>query len=571
MRSVIDLLAAKGALDAKGVLRVKEIMRSQKKDAESALVEFGLPEQTILDTKSEMLGIPTRSLHGQKVSFETLKYVPEESARHYQMAPLGLEDGVLEVGMVSPENLEAREALQFISSNLNMPFKIFLISHSDFNAILKEYQGLGGEVSKAIGELESTINENTIELPRGGKVGEEAFLTEDAPVTKMVAVILRHAVEGKASDIHIEPSQEQLRVRFRVDGVLYTSILLPMNVHEAVISRVKIMCNMKIDEKRKPQDGRFRARIDKRDVDFRVSTFPTYYGEKVALRILDPDIGIKSFADLGIDGQNLEIVQEGLKRPYGMILITGPTGSGKSTTLYAMLKTLNNDKRNVVSLEDPIEYYLSGINQSQIRPEIDYTFASGLRSILRQDPDVIMVGEIRDKETAQLAVHAALTGHLVLSTLHTNDAIGVIPRLIDMGVDPFLIPSTLVVAMGQRLVRTLCPDSRREVSLEGPIKESLEKEIALMPDAVQKNIKMPVAIYEPQVGPTCPKGTRGRIAVVEALKMTPELEQIILKGPSETLISAEAKRQNMITMRQDGVLKVLRGVVGLEELFEVVV
>jgi len=346
---------------------------------------------------------------------------------------------------------------------------------------------------------------------------------------------------------------------------------LPMNVHDAIISRVKIMTNMKIDEKRKPQDGRFRARIAKRDIDFRVSTFPTYYGEKVAIRILDPNIGVRTFQELGLEGRNLTIIQEGLRRPFGMVLITGPTGSGKSTTLYAMLKVLNDEKRNIVSLEDPIEYYLKGINQSQVRPEIDYTFASGLRSVLRQDPDVIMVGEIRDKETAQLAVHAALTGHLVLSTLHTNDAIGVIPRLIDMGVDPFLIPSTLVLAMGQRLVRTLCEESRKEIPVTGSVAETLKKEFAAMPESIRKESALPEKIYEALPSGTCPKGTRGRVAVFEVLPITSELESIILKEPSESAIAGEAKRQGMITMRQDGILKVAKGIIGLEELFEVVV
>jgi type IV pilus assembly protein PilB len=286
---------------------------------------------------------------------------------------------------------------------------------------------------------------------------------------------------------------------------------------------------------------------------------------------LDPNIGIKTFEDLGIDGRNLEILREGLKRPFGMILITGPTGSGKSTTLYAMLKVLNDEKRNIVSLEDPIEYYLSGINQSQVRPEIDYTFASGLRSVLRQDPDVIMVGEIRDKETAQLAVHASLTGHLVLSTLHTNDAIGVIPRLIDMGIDPFLIPSTLVIAIGQRLARTLCEESKKTIPVDGTVKDTLLREIGLMPEVHQKAIQMPANIYEALPSGTCPKGTRGRIAVFEMLAMTRELESLVLKGASESGIADEARRQNMLTMRQDGILKVLKGVIGLEELFEVVV
>jgi len=567
MRSIADLLVAKGAIDEARALRAKKDVTETGQDIEAVLIAAGVSERDVLEAKSELFGVPVKNLSGS-VGYDNLKYVSEESARHYQMVPLGVEEGVLEIGMVKPDNLEAREALQFISSNANMAFKIFVISQHDFNNVLKEYQGIGGEVQKAIGQL----GEEAIELPKAKSTKkEEIDISEDAPITKTVTVILRHAVEGKASDIHIEPSSDQLRVRFRVDGVLYTSILLPMNVHEAIVSRIKIMTNMKIDERRKPQDGRFRARIDKRDVDFRVSTFPTYYGEKVALRILDPEIGIKTFEQLGIEGANVEKILEALKRPFGMVLITGPTGSGKSTTLYSMLKVLNNEKRNIVSLEDPVEYYVEGINQSQIRPEIEYTFASGLRSILRQDPDVIMVGEIRDRETAQLAVHAALTGHLVLSTLHTNDAIGVIPRLIDMGVDPFLIPSTLVMAMGQRLVRTLCEESRKKIEVTERVKEVLEAELAAMPDEVRTSVKLPDVIYESQVSPSCPKGSRGRLALSEILLMTPDLEQIILQEPSELKIVEEARRQSMVTMRQDGVLKALRGVIGLEELFEVVV
>jgi len=386
----------------------------------------------------------------------------------------------------------------------------------------------------------------------------------------MVAVMLKHATEGRASDIHIEPSRDQLRIRFRVDGVLYTSLLLPMKVHEAVVSRIKILTNMQLDEKRKPQDGRFSARIENREIDFRVSTFPTTFGEKVAIRILDPETGVRSLPDLGLDGRNLEAVEEGLKRPYGLILITGPTGSGKSTTLYAMLQLLNQERYNVVSLEDPVEYNIQGVNQSQVRPEIDYDFAFGLRSILRQDPDMIMVGEIRDKETAQLAIHAALTGHLVLSTLHTNTAVGVVPRLVDMGVDPFLIAPTLILAIGQRLVRTLCKDSRRELLVTGSVKDRLDKELAELPEALRKKIKFPKEIYQALPSASCPKGTRGRIAAFEVLAMTPELSEIILKSPTEADIMREARRQGMIMMREDGIMKVLSGKVGLEELTEVI-
>ena len=387
----------------------------------------------------------------------------------------------------------------------------------------------------------------------------------------MVAVILRHAQEGRASDIHIEPGERQLRVRFRVDGVLYTSLILPMKVHESIVSRIKVMTNMKIDEKRVPQDGRFRARIGATNIDFRVSTFPTYFGEKAAIRILDPTVAKRTLPELGMEGRNLALVEEVIKRPYGLVLLTGPTGSGKSTTLYAILRMLNDVKHNVVSLEDPVEYFIEGLNQSQVHPEINYSFANGIRNVLRQDPDIMMVGEIRDRETAQLAIHAALTGHLVLSTLHTNNAIGVIPRLIDMGVDPFLIPATLSLALAQRLVVTLCEDSRKEVPLEGNLAEKIKEDLKDLPHEARAHAPDTRVIYQAIPSAVCPKGTRGRVALFEALQMTKELEKIILTNPSEQTIAEEARRQGMVTLRQDGILKVLQGKVGLEELSKVVI
>ncbi|MEK7166274.1 MAG: GspE/PulE family protein, partial [Patescibacteria group bacterium] len=333
-----------------------------------------------------------------------------------------------------------------------MPFKLFLISEDDFKKVLDMYKGISSEVGEALSEFDTDItvetpitDENGEEvLPRpgsGGKGGEkvDAKIIEAAPVTKIVATILRYATEGNASDVHIEPMKESVRVRFRVDGVLNTSLILPIKIHQALIARIKILSNMRLDEKRKPQDGRFSGKIEGRRIDFRVSTFPTYYGEKIVMRILDQEKGVRSLDDIGMSPKNLDIIRTALKRPYGLILISGPTGSGKSTTLYAMLNEIDKEELNVLSLEDPIEYSMDGMSQSQVRPDIGYTFATGLRTTLRQDPDVIMVGEIRDKETAQLAIQAALTGHLVFSTIHTNDAIGVIPRLIDMGVDPYLI------------------------------------------------------------------------------------------------------------------------------------
>ncbi|MBI2609841.1 type II/IV secretion system protein [Candidatus Giovannonibacteria bacterium] len=565
-----DILIEKKLLSSGDLNAAKEQAHHSGLLLEEALEEKGIDEKTILDAKTEVFGIPAKKLDDVKVPFEVLKYVPEDSARHYKFVPIGLKDGVLEIGMLDPSDIDAKEALQFIASKLNMPFRVYLILRSNFLKIVEEYRGLGGEVNKVLSELETALVENAPPSEKEiQKIETATAFAEEAPITKMVAVMLKHATEGRASDIHIEPTREQMRVRFRVDGILYTSLILPKKVHEAIVSRIKILTNMQLDEKRKPQDGRFSARVDDRDIDFRVSTFPTYFGEKVAIRILDQQSGVGTLGALGLDGRNLEVVNEGLKRPYGMVLITGPTGSGKSTTLYAMLQLLNQERYNIVSLEDPIEYHIEGVNQSQVRPEIDYDFASGLRSILRQDPDTIMVGEIRDKETAQLAIHAALTGHLVLSTLHTNTAIGVIPRLIDMGVEPYLIAPTLILAIGQRLGRTLCKDSKRSIALEGPVRNKLEEEIQGMPEAIKKKIKIPKEIYQALPSPSCPKGTRGRIAVFEVLNMTPELEKIILKVPTEAEIMQEGRRQGMITMREDGILKVLEGKIGLEELSEI--
>ena len=570
IRSVLDVLAAEGMITLTNAAEIRREARKNGVSIEDELFSRGIAEADILKARGEAFGLPIADLSEKKVEFNLLKTIPEESAKRYKFVPLGLEEGVLHVGMLQPDSIEAMEALKFIAGRLGKPFKVFLISKQDFNNVLEEYRGMTGEVSKVLGELETVIAAEAKSSPQRENIAAQAAFVEDAPIIKIVAVILRHATEGRASDIHIEPGREKLRVRFRVDGILYNSLILPLSVHEPVVARVKVLTNMLLDERRKPQDGRFSARIDNRDIDFRVSTFPTYFGEKVAIRILDPEVGIRSLSDLGFRGRNLEATTAGLERPFGLILVTGPTGSGKSTTLYAMLQTLNKEGLNVVSLEDPVEYAIAGVNQSQVRPEIGYDFAQGLRHILRQDPDIIMVGEIRDKETAQLAIHAALTGHLVLSTLHTNNAIGVIPRLIDMGVDPYLIAPTLDLAIGQRLVRGLCEESKEKIPLEGKIKETIMKEINDMPEAVKKNIKLPTHIYRGKVSGTCPKGSRGRMAIFEVLSMNSELEKIILEKPSEASIEKEARRQGMITMRQDGILKVLDGAVGLEELLEVV-
>ncbi len=511
--------------------------------------------------------IPTKDLEDLEIPGKILEYIPEDSAEHYQVVPLAVTDGVLEVGAVDPSDLEARDALNFISAKIGMPYKLFLISEKDFKAVLKRYEGLSGEVTKALSELDTAVNVDLTPEDKKDLSKEDTAsrIVEDAPVTKVVATILSHASEERASDIHIEPTHENIRVRFRVDGDLTTSLVLPLKVHSAVVARIKILSNMRLDEKRKPQDGRFSTKVGDKKIDFRVSTFPTYYGEKVVMRILDQSKEMQGLGTMGFSEENLRIMREALKRPYGLILISGPTGSGKSTTLYAMLNEVDKDHKNVLSLEDPVEYSMEGVSQSQINPEIDYTFATGLRTTLRQDPDIIMVGEIRDKETAQLAIQAALTGHLVLSTIHTNNAIGVIPRLIDMGVDPYLIAPTLVLTMAQRLVRKLCPDGGKPIPVEDSIKLMLDKQFEDLPAEYRKKIPLGKEVYEIMPTPECPGGISGRIAVAEAFEMDKNIEAVILKGANEQEIYKAVRAKGMLTMKEDAIVKAMQRIVPFEE------
>lgn len=565
--TLLESLIKKGIVEKGDAKELEEKARELGGDIDTALRNHGVAERDILESKAELLHIPARSLEGQEVPFDILRYVPEESASYYRFIPLALRDGAFEVGIVDPESIPARDAIAFIASKLGLPYKLFLVSATDFERVLASYKGLSGEVTRALSELETELvseEEIASAKPAPSPEGEKRII-EEAPVTKIVATILHYAVDGGASDIHIEHMGEEVRVRFRVDGELNTSLILPVKVHPSLVARIKILSNMRLDEKRKPQDGRFSARIEGRRVDFRVSTFPAYYGEKVAMRILDTEKGVKPLSEMGFSPRNLSLLRGALKKPYGMVLISGPTGSGKSTTLYAMLNEIDREKSNVLSLEDPVEYNISGISQSQVRPEIGYTFATGLRNVLRQDPDIIMVGEIRDKETAQLAVQAALTGHLVFSTIHTNNAAGVIPRLVDMGVDPFLIAPTIILAMAQRLVQLICPGSGLPVPVEGSIKGLIDKQFTDLPEEYRR--LLPTSKEVLQIAPTanCPRGTRGRTAVFEILQMDKDLEQVILKNPVEAEVVRVARKQGMLTMKEDAILKAFRKEIPWEE------
>ncbi|MCX6717689.1 MAG: GspE/PulE family protein [Candidatus Taylorbacteria bacterium] len=568
--NTLELLKEKNIINADDAIKIEKQVTSSGKTLEEVLEEKGISSDTVLDAKGEYYNIPTENLRNKDVPFSVLKYVSEDAAVHYGFVPLSFKDGVLEVGIVDPENIEARDALSFIIDKLNLPYKIFLISESDFKKVIQSYKGLSGEVTKALTELETELSSDLedIELIKNEdtKGSVQTKIIEDAPVTKIVATILRYATEGNASDVHIEHMRDKIRVRFRVDGVLNTSLVLPAEVHQAVVARIKILSNMKLDEKRKPQDGRFSAKIEGRKIDFRVSTFPSYYGEKVVMRILDQDRGVKTLDEMGLSPRYLKMVRDAMKRPYGMILISGPTGSGKTTTLYSMLSEINKDEKNVLSLEDPIEYNIDGMSQSQVFPEIGYDFANGLRTTLRQDPDIIMVGEIRDKETAQLAVQAALTGHLVLSTIHTNNSCGVIPRLIDMGVDPYLISPTLILAMGQRLVRKLCVGTGKPMEVTESIKTMVDREFTDLPEEYKKEIPEKGQMFQIQATDKCPSGTKGRIAVFEMFKMDPDIEQVILRDPVESSVFKMARKRGLITMKEDAIIKAMQGIIPFEEI-----
>jgi len=571
-QTLVDELVRLNIISTGDTTTFSDLAQNENKDFGQVLVEKALvSDSDLLAIKSKLYRLPTVDLEGYEFNREVLKEFSEDVVNFYKVAPFEKEGDVLKVAIINPEAVDALEALKFIAEDKKLVLEKYLVNYRDFETIIRNYRTLSGEVGKA---LESLAEEGEKE-EEGGSIKSIEDITAEAPVSKIVAVLVRHAVESRASDIHIEPFEDRVRTRFRIDGILTTTLTLPKNLQSAVITRIKILSDLKIDETRLAQDGRFSTKLGNRRVDFRVSTFPTKNGEKIVMRILDPLTGKVELPELGLDGRSAEIIEKAMAKPFGSILITGPTGSGKSTTLAGMLKKMNSEDVNIVTLEDPIEYFVDGVNQSQVHEEIGYTFANGLRHILRQDPDIIMVGEIRDQETAGLATQAALTGHIVLSTLHTNDALGVVPRLIDMGVEKYLIPSTLNVAAAQRLLRRLCQDCKLEVKTNTAEEKMISEAILDMPADYQKEFlsKSGYTIYKPNIENPCKKcggkAFKGRIAIFEMLEMSDELEKIILGALSEAALRQEAKRQGMITMYQDGILKVLKGVVSLEELLEI--
>lgn len=567
MNLIQELFSAKTISQEQKNALMAKVEASGKTEEEILLEEKVLEEGALFALKSRLIKVPLLKPASDEIPLEVLELISEEAAGNYNMAALFKKGNVVGVGMVYPEDIVAQNALRFLSRRQNFNYEIHLISFSDLQTILKQYRTLKRETKKALTELGKEQDEVLIGLGQNAD-SSSLEMSEDAPIIKMVLVILRHALEGNASDIHIEPNREKLNVRFRQDGILHLSLFLPLSVHLSIVSRIKILANLKIDEKRVPQDGRFSAKINNKNIDFRVATLPTLYGEKVEIRVLNPADGLKSFDKMGLSERNLKIIQEAIKNPYGLILSSGPTGSGKTTTLYAFLQELNQEGVNIVTIEDPVEYSIDGINQSQVKTEIGYTFAESLRQILRQDPNIIMVGEVRDEETANLVVHASLTGHVVLSTIHTNSAVGVILRLIDMGIKPFLIPSTLKVAISQRLIRTLCQKCKKKVAVNEKVKNYIIKNIKTLPLAVKKEMAVTenTFVYEANGCEDCNfKGYKGRVGLYEVLSMNEQIASIILKSPVESLILAEAQKQGMLTMAQEGIIKALAGETSIDE------
>jgi type IV pilus assembly protein PilB len=555
-------LQSKGLLDDAAVRRLRRAVVIGNESLEAIISrEHLVPDETVAETKSAALKVPYKKIDPAAIDEKLFEMVPEDTVRTYGIVPLSVDNGLLVVGMLNPDDVKAQDAIKFIARRERLNLGVYLISYGDWDAVLRRYSPYRTEIAKAVQSL--NVKEGSARKSADLNQGNSG---NEAPIVKIVSDTFREAVSARASDIHIEPQEDSVRIRFRIDGVLVQVSSLPLELAQPIISRVKIVSNLKIDESRTPQDGRFRARIFDKDIDFRVGTFPTALGEKVAIRVLDPTTGLKSFDKLQFLYKTLEIVKVGLSKPFGMILITGPTGSGKTTTLYAFLQEFNKEGVNIVSLEDPVEYFVAGVNQSQVHPEIGYDFASGLREILRQDPDIVMVGEIRDNETAALAVQAALTGHIVLSTLHTNNTAGIIPRLIDMGVESFLLPVSLNLMMAQRLLGMLCPDCKASEPAAENIQAVITKALEDLPDEVKQKYQPPYQIYHAKGCETCKgRGIVGRGAIFEAFAMTPELEDIINNTPTIQKITKEAKRQGMITLRQDGILKALDGLFSVEE------
>jgi type IV pilus assembly protein PilB len=521
----------------------------------------------LIKAKAKLYNVTFVSLGELASSPEALAKIPESVAEHYQALPFEFDTKInqLSVAMANPLDLQT---IAFLEAKSNTKVKPFMaISDELTEEIPKRYsQGLSAEVSQVL--KESVDSDSARKVFDVEKIGE---VIREAPIAKIVATVLEFAVKARASDVHIEPLETHTRVRYRIDGILQEKLVLPRKVHEAVVSRIKILAELKIDERRLPQDGRFSFRAEDQEVDLRVSSLPTVDGEKIVMRLLRKTTNVPSLGELGLRGMALKVIEESIKVPHGIVLITGPTGSGKTTTLYSVLHILNTSRVNIVTLEDPVEYQIDGVNQVQINVKAGLTFATGLRSFLRQDPNVIMVGEIRDNETADLAIQASLTGHLVFSTLHTNSSAGALPRLLDMQAEPFLLASSMTCVVAQRVLRKICDNCSEKYDPPAAALEEMKKVLGPLYDSYVSQLGgKPVQLTR---GRKCEKcgdtGYKGRVAIFEVLKVTEKIGKLILERAPAIQIEQAAVADGMVLMEQDGYLKALEGVTTLEEVIRV--
>ncbi|MFA5025379.1 MAG: GspE/PulE family protein [Candidatus Shapirobacteria bacterium] len=568
-KKFVDVLLDKGLIDA---AKAEEINLRQVKTGENEEEIIRslriLSDFDFVKYKAELLRVPFVDLEEIGFSPEALALVPQSVAEKYHLVPYRMEpkEKTIYVAMANPLDLET---VEFLEKKTSLKIKTAMSEMGQIDSFIREKyereKGITSEVSKALDERK--VDEKKVESDNMKTVSAEA------PIAKIVTTILDYAVRSRASDVHIEPLEDNVRVRYRIDGILQEKYILPRNVLDAVISRIKILSNLKIDEKRIPQDGRFNFTTENGEVDLRISTLPVSYGEKVVMRLLRKASKVPSLPDLGLRGLALKNLVEAIERPHGIIIVCGPTGSGKTTTLYSVLDRVATSKVNVVTIEDPVEYQMKGVNQVQVNVQAGLTFATALRSFLRQDPNVMMVGEIRDTETAELAINASLTGHLVFSTLHTNDASGTPPRLLDMGVEPFLLTSALTCVVGQRVLRTICPNCKQEMEIPTEKDAELRKTLGPIYNMIEdrwkkenKKMAMPKVVGCDKCNNT---GYLGRIAIYEVMPITEKLSKLIVEKGSASQIQREAVDEGMLTMKQDGYVKVLEGVTTMDEVLRV--
>lgn len=582
-QQVRDTLVESGFISKEKLEEAEKTAEKTKQPLIAYLISHNLiTDEQLTKTHATITKVPYVNLMTAKIDPKILELLPQDIAERYMAVPLGEMQHRLVVAMLDADNVQA---VDFLSNRIERPLKVYVASEAGIRQVLKQYgANLDTQMDQTLKEKLKMTGADT-ELPDSkdsnlANSKEIKTIVQDSPISKALSAILEFAARNRASDVHIEPMEKELKVRCRVDGVLREIMRLPKNTEPALISRIKILSNLKIDEHRIPQDGQFTVIVDDKPIDLRIAIAPIVWGEQVVIRLLDKTGTSLKLEDMGYRGRALRTIRKGLKRPNGMILTSGPTGSGKSTSLYALMQEIANDSINIVTLEDPVEYKMQGINQIQVNPEVGLTFASGLRSVLRQDPDVVMVGEIRDKETAQLAVQAALTGHLVFSTLHTNSAAGILPRLLDMGIEPFLIASTVNVVIGQRLVRRI-GDNKETYEASDSEKEAIhatlgkllpENEESVADSAKDMGYKsLPLAsqtaytLTKGSDSPDTPGGYKGRMGLYEVFEVTEAIQNLIMKRATSSEIAKMAESEGMVSMRQDGYLKALDGQTTLAE------